>query len=341
MYASVVVPTFNRKEVLERTINGLLNQSLTKTEYEIIVVDDCSVDETSVYMDKIAESESSIIYIRHEQNEGRVVTRNDGIKAARGEIVIFLDDDNLPDKNFIQAHLNCYEQNKGDKVAVMGNVSYAPEVIGNSNFARFMQSRYLGNRTESSRSTLDYNNLPSRCLGAGNCSVRRLDLLEVGMFDNSFRYYGGEDEYLGHCLKEKGVRLVFADKARTLHYDILSLSRYKQKTLESAKYGLKILMDKSPEYLENTMLKYLIPLSFKKDKFPRLLIKATIKLVLNSCTVYLIERWAKYTDRISLLHSHYLYRALIAGWIISGLKIKSNDSNFVSYDVSNKSKEIV
>jgi glycosyltransferase involved in cell wall biosynthesis len=336
MLASVIVPTFNRIDLLKKTINSLLNQSLAKTEYEVIVVDDCSVDETSVYIDKIVKSESSIIYIRHEQNEGRVVTRNDGIKAAKGEIVIFLDDDNLPDKNFIQEHLNCYEKNKGDKVAVMGNASYAHEVIGISNFAKFMQSRYLGNRLKSSRSKLDYNNLPARCLGTLNCSVRRLDLLEVGMFDNCFRYYGGEDEYLGQCLKEKGVRLVFADKARTLHYDILSLPRYKQKILEEVKYGLKILIEKSPEYLENTMVKYLIPPSFKKDKVSRLFIKVSVRLVLNSCTVYLIDRWAKYTDHISLFYSSCLYRALIAGWIISGFKNKSNDRIFVSYEVSNK-----
>jgi glycosyltransferase involved in cell wall biosynthesis len=324
MLASVVVPTFNRKEMLERLIISLLDQSLAKTDYEIIVVDDCSLDETSVCMHKFSESEPSIIYIRHEQNEGRVVTRNDGIKAATGEIVIFLDDDNLPDKNFIQEHLNCYEKYKNDKIAVMGNVSYAPEVIGNSNFAKFMQSRYLGNRSESSRSIIDYNNLPSRCLGTLNCSARRLDLLEVGMFDNSFRYYGGEDEYLGQCLKEKGVRLVFVEKARTVHYDIVSLSIYKKKILESAKHGLKILMEKKPEYLENTMVKYLVPLSFKKDKPSRVMIKAAIRLALNSCNIYLIERWAKNTDRIFLLYNHYLYRALIAGWIIRGLKNKSN-----------------
>ena len=220
----------------------------------------------------------------------------------------------------------------------MGNASYAHEVIDNSNFANFMQSRYLGNRSESNRSALDYNNLPSRCLGTLNCSVRRLDLLEIGLFDNSFRYYGGEDEYLGQCLKEKGVRIIFADKARSLHYDNVSLSRYKQKTLESAKYGLKILMDKSPEYLEPTQLKYLLPISLKKDQFSRVLIKAGIRLVVHRSTVYLIESWAKYTDHISFLYIPYLYRALIAGWIITGLQIKSNDSTFVTYEASRKSE---
>ncbi|MEN6623950.1 MAG: glycosyltransferase [Smithella sp.] len=333
MRASIVVPTFNRKDVLERTIESLLNQSLAKTEYEIIVVDDCSMDETPVYMGKIAESEASITYIRHKKNEGRVVTRNDGIIAARGEIVIFLDDDNVPDKNFIQAHLDCYEQNKHDKIAVMGNASYAPEMIGKSNFAKFMQSRYLGNLAPARRRNLDYRNLPARCLGTLNCSVKRTDLIEVGMFDNSFRYYGGEDEYLGQCLKEKGIRLVFADNAYTSHYDILSLMRYKKKIIESSKYGLKIIMNKRPEYIESTMLKYLIPVSFKKDKFSRVLIKVVMRLGLNRYNVYLIEHWAKHTDCIPLLYSHYLHRALIAGWCIAGLKSKTENSIFVDYEV--------
>lgn len=341
MFASVVVSTYNRRKILQRTIQSLLNQSLTNDKYEIIVVDDCSVDDTAEYMNGISKSGTGIIYVRHIQNEGRVVTRNDGIKVARGEIIIFIDDDNVPDENFIQEHLKCYEQNKGEKIAVMGNASYAPEVIGNSNFAKFMQSRYLGNRSESSRSTLDYNDLPARCLGTLNCSVKRLDLLEVGMFDNSFRYYGGEDEYLGQCLKKKGIRLVFADKARTLHYDILSLTRYKQKTMEAAKFGLNILINKSPEYLENTKIKHLIPISLKNDKFIRILIKSTIRIVLNRYTIYLLERWATYIDHISFLYYSYIYRALIAGWIISGQKLKLNNNVFVSYDIdSNNSRDI-
>jgi glycosyltransferase involved in cell wall biosynthesis len=329
MYVSVVIPTYNRKTVLERTIHSLLNQTLSVDKYEIIVVDDCSIDDTSEYLRRISENALNMTYIRHQQNEGRVVTRNDGIKAAHGDVIILTDDDNVPAHNFVEKHLKYYDQD--EKVAVVGNVSYASEIIGNSNFAIYLQSRYLGNRPKSRRSNLDYNNLPPRCFGTLNCSARKIDLLEVGMFDSSFRYYGGEDEYLGQCLKEKGIRLVFGNDAHTVHYDLLSLARYKDKILESAKYGLNILSKKKPDYLENTMLKYLIPVSLKKDKLSRIFIKATLRAVLNRGAIYLVERWATYTDHFSFLYCYYIYRALISGWIIRGQKLKYKDNVFVSY----------
>jgi glycosyltransferase involved in cell wall biosynthesis len=225
---TVIIPTYNRKSVLELTIIALMNQTAERSKYEVIVIDDCSADNTAEYMMQVIASEPNVKYIQHKENKGRVVTRNDGIKTACGDIVIFLDDDNIPARNFVEEHLKCYEANPKDKIAVMGNVSYAFNVIGKSNFARYMQSRYLGNRSGKECSGINFKDLPARCLGTLNCSMRRVDLLKAGIFDDSFRYYGGEDEYLGQCLKGKGVRLVFGGGAHSLHYDIVSLPRYKQ-----------------------------------------------------------------------------------------------------------------
>jgi len=340
MYSSVVIPTYNRRKILEKTIYSLLNQTLSTDKYEIIVVDDCSCDDTLEYMSKIVNSNSNVTFIRHQQNKGRVITRNDGIKTAKGDLIIFLDDDNVPRNNFVEEHIKCYAQNHNGRIAVIGNASYALEVIGDSNFAKYLQSRYLGNRLISECSTLDYNNLPARCLGTLNCSILRVDLIEVGMFDNRFRHYGGEDEYLGYCLKEKGIRLIFGEKACTLHYDNLSIPRYKQKILESAKHGLAVLKNISPEYIQNTQVKYLIPISTKKDRISVFLAKVIIRVVLNSCTIYFIEHWMILTDRIPFVYCASLYRMLIAGWLIQGQKLKLIDGEFVSYKPEVKKSQI-
>lgn len=334
MYASIVMPTYNRRKILEQTITALLKQTVPSTKYEIIVVDDCSKDTTAEYMAEIIKIKPSVKFIQHHENKGRVATRNDGLKAASGDIVIFLDDDNVPEIDFIEEHLKYYESNSNAKIAVMGNVNYAPEVIGNSNFAKFMQSRYLGNRSGKERSGVDYHDLPARCLGTLNCSMRRVDVIEVGMFDNDFRYYGGEDEYLGQCLKEKGVRLIFGEGARTLHYDILSLPRYKQKMLESAKFGLRILKNKSPQYFESTHVKYLPPPSMKKDNLQRLMVKIFIRAILNNLTIYCIEKWLTITDHVSSLYSSSLFRMVLAGWIIQGQKFEHNNDVFVKYEAA-------
>jgi glycosyltransferase involved in cell wall biosynthesis len=316
MFVSVIIPTYNRRYILEHTLARLLNQTLSSEAYELIVVDDCSIDSTSTYMSSLACDDLNVTYIRHTANKGRVVTRNDGIHAARGTIVIFLDDDNVPNNTFIEAHLECYLRHRDDRIAVIGNVLYPPNIIGTSNFARFMNSRYLGNRKPSERSRLDYSNLPAKCLGTLNCSMYMNDLIAVGMLDEAFRYYGGEDEYLGYCLKKNGVRLLFCEAARTTHYDIVSLSRYKHKVYESSTHALPVMMNKCPEYIASTKLHYLIPVSSYSDSFSMVLIKRVLRMLLNDVILSTLEYWLHRIDNVSLFYCSALYRILIAGWIL-------------------------
>lgn len=86
---SVIIPTFNRSGVLPRAINSVFAQ--TFHDFEIIVVDDCSTDDTA----KVVSSffDGRIRYIRHEHNKGGGASRNTGIRAAVGEFVAFLDSD--------------------------------------------------------------------------------------------------------------------------------------------------------------------------------------------------------------------------------------------------------
>ena len=93
---SVIIPTFNRADLLPRAVNSVLYQ--TFTDYEIIIVDDCSSDNTQDVMATL--SGPSIRQIRHDRNKGQSAAINTGIANARGEYVAFLDDDDewLPNK---------------------------------------------------------------------------------------------------------------------------------------------------------------------------------------------------------------------------------------------------
>lgn len=93
---SVIIPTFNRKEQIGRAIRSVLNQIYQ--DFEIIVVDDCSTDNTEEVVKSFRDNR--IICISHDRNRGGSASRNTGIRASRGKYVAFLDSDDewLPEK---------------------------------------------------------------------------------------------------------------------------------------------------------------------------------------------------------------------------------------------------
>ncbi len=97
---SVIIPTYNRAALLPRAVNSVLAQ--TYDNYEIIIVDDCSPDNTQEVIDGFTDSR--IHSFRHERNKGQSAARNTGIANAAGEYIAFLDDDDewLPNKLEIQ-----------------------------------------------------------------------------------------------------------------------------------------------------------------------------------------------------------------------------------------------
>lgn len=86
---SVIIPTFNRAHLLPCAVQSVLNQ--TFTDFELIIVDDASTDNTQEVVESFGDLR--IRYIEHEQNKGGGAARNTGIKEARGEFIAFLDSD--------------------------------------------------------------------------------------------------------------------------------------------------------------------------------------------------------------------------------------------------------
>jgi glycosyltransferase involved in cell wall biosynthesis len=104
---SVVIPTYNRGQLIERAIHSVLQQ--TYHNLEVIVVDDSSTDDTAERVAALQHTDSRIRYLRHETNRGAQAARNAGIKSAQGEYVAFLDSDDELLPNSIKIRLDAFK----------------------------------------------------------------------------------------------------------------------------------------------------------------------------------------------------------------------------------------
>jgi len=104
---SVIIPTYNRSNYLYSAIKSVLNQ--TFEDFEIIVVDDASTDNTRKVVDKFEDER--IYYLRHNKNRGGSASRNTGIKHSRGKFIAFLDDDDLWVQNKLEKQLDSVNKN--------------------------------------------------------------------------------------------------------------------------------------------------------------------------------------------------------------------------------------
>jgi GT2 family glycosyltransferase len=177
---SVVVPTYNRSEVLRVCLASLARQTLSSDQFEVLVVDDGSTDDTESVVGSFRGA-LPVRYLRQPQNRGRAAARNRGIREASGDVVVFVDSDVFPVPGFLAAHRSVH-------LASPRAVGRGPLLLTSHLDDPFGKPPLL---PDPSPAFLD----------TANASVRREHLLAAGGFDEEFRHYGWEDADLGLRLR--------------------------------------------------------------------------------------------------------------------------------------------
>lgn len=197
---SIVTATRNRAPLLRRCLAALCAQSLDPSRYELVVVDDGSADDTQAALGEARRTaRCEIRGIHLHGRRGAPGARNVGIREARGEIIVFVDDDALAPPGFLAAHLDAHTTH--DRPIVCRG-----PVIATRSLDRPFEAR--GGLLDISTAYFDTD----------NGSVRRDRLLDAGLFDEAFSPYGWEGLDLGVRLREMGLRRVFRRDAPLYHY---------------------------------------------------------------------------------------------------------------------------
>lgn len=166
---SVIIPTYNRANLLKRAIESVISQRFE--DFELIVVDDASPDNTPEIVESI--NDTRIRYIRLKENSGGPVARNTGIKKARGKFIALLDDDDEWLPNRLEVQVRKFENLDREFGVVYGGFYYVSQQDG----------KILGKRLPRHRGDVYEHFLRENFIGSPTLLIRRECFKRAGLFD--------------------------------------------------------------------------------------------------------------------------------------------------------------
>jgi GT2 family glycosyltransferase len=219
---SVVISTYNRSEALRATLERLDRQNVTPDEYEVIVVDDGSTDDTAAMLTRLQVA-YPLRAERLPRNGGVSAARNAGIRLARGRWLILLSDDVLVGPNSIRLHAETLAANSGTWVG--GTFEQLPG-LRSTPFGRYLD-RLEREFDAARRGAPLADGLVTLLAPSARClSLPRSDLDRIGLFDEQFRVTC-EDQDLCQRATAIGVRFVLNPAIACVHNDASAeVSRY-------------------------------------------------------------------------------------------------------------------
>lgn len=163
---SVIITSYNYGRYIERALRSCLDQSISKNQFEIIIVNDCSTDNTVAILDNY-QNDARIYHL--EKNVGLSAARNFGVRKAKGQYVVFLDADDYLHKETIQVQKLFLEENHAFNAVA---IDY-----------------FLVDDLENHRERIDSAEKPIAC----GIMFRKDLLIEIGLYDEKFKAREEED----------------------------------------------------------------------------------------------------------------------------------------------------
>lgn len=231
---SIIVPTHNRQSYLEKTLIALSNQKhIDNGEFEVIVVDDASEDETEEIV-KPFFNLINLVYIKIESSHGNPsLVRNVGIKNAKGKLISFIDCGVVMNCDFVATLIHKYCES--DNVFVIHEIyglfadvdikmeKYTSELLSlkeSKQFTKMLKdysysSKWVDRRKELFSSTIVYT--PWCYAWSCALTVSKEIIEKSGLFDESFKGWGSEDVDFGYRCYLHGANFIFDDTNPLFH----------------------------------------------------------------------------------------------------------------------------
>ncbi|ABO68595.1 glycosyltransferase [Geobacillus thermodenitrificans] len=308
---SIIIPVYNAEKTIGMILDKLLEQNYDKNYYEVILIDDDSKDQSVSIIEDYVKQHSNIKLYVNSKNQGRSKTRNNGIFHASNELLLFLDADCIPkSKNFIKSHVDFHNRRKN--AIGIGSV-YFPETSQNP-FDKFRDNREnIRNRR------INHENLDFVFLSTANMSISKKNILDLGGFDEEFKYWGAEDIELGYRAFKKNLTIGMVDmEGDVLHYDErVNLETYVKRIFYFSKYNIPILLKKHPDIINHfNNYKLLEPISFSNKYLIKKIFVQFVVTRFHGVFKWLINKgWF-----MNSKYSTFLYKLYVAKFYLEGVK---------------------
>lgn len=314
---SVTIATYKRPLVLTRVINMLENQTLDYINYEVIICDSNSCEETAELIKKVKNNNPRFDLVHVHTRNILAAKRNIGISTAKYPIVLFMDDDCIPaSADYLEQHLKCFEDENSDFSIMCGEVRFPQEWVKASNYYRFRDEEgFLISKNK-------IINLDFRTIVVMNMSFRRDKFLEhIGYVNEEFVGYGMEDQELGWRLQNRGFK-IYGICAKILHNEMSDgIEGYGLKIYHTARDGSTTLLRVCPEAFAGIRILKIID---KDYPFPTWLEKYFFKLarlfMFPNFGFKVAKRIAHFTENIPMFYLKPVYRYVLACYYIIGVR---------------------
>jgi len=215
---SIVICTYNRKELLLKTIDSVINQALDSTKYEIVIVDNNSTDGTLEFIKERYKQHHNIRYLL-ETNQGISFSRNCGWQNSSAKYIAYIDDDEIADYFWLEELLKTIQQNDNNVGAVGGKVdpiwgSKPPEWLNEELSIYFSFFNLSDNTIKITK---------NQGIGSGNAIYPKEVLEKIGGFDTELKsrvgksLVSGEDTLLNKIIMLKGYEIYYEPGAVVKH----------------------------------------------------------------------------------------------------------------------------
>lgn len=241
---SVVIPTFNRSQILRDTLEGYERQSVRKDIFEVIVVDDGSSDETAAILEEARKTFSYRLRTHLQRNQGPGQARNWAIAEAQSPLVLITGDDIIPHENLLWEHLLRHALSPAESKAVLGKVEWDPQtpVSFLMHFITEVANLQFGFHQIKNMESTSF-----RFFYTSNISLKTAFLRRQPAFHPAFIHAAYEDIELGYRLEKCGLEIAYQPKAIGYHRHPVTLPSFCERQFKAGQMSV-VMAQLHPEF---------------------------------------------------------------------------------------------